>query len=88
MLKLSYSSSVRNRIILGTARSTRPGKIGICCCSCWMRSCTTLASSVWGLTTIRGMSRSSISSTRFPMLPSRSRIDSILCTLTRNIVGP
>jgi len=60
------------------------GKMGICCCRACMTSCAILASSLWGLTMKGEMSRSSTSSILFPRLPSRSRLDSILLTLTRN----
>jgi hypothetical protein len=47
-------------------------------------SAATLPSSDCGLTTYLLISRSSISSIRFPRFPSRSRVDSILLTLTLN----
>ena len=47
-------------------------------------SCAIFASSVGGLTTKDDVPRSSTSSIRFPRLPSKSRLDSILLTLTRN----
>ena len=85
MPKLSYSCSVRKRMIFGTLKSALIWNIGICCCNAWIMSWTTLASSLCGLAMKWGICLSSISSIRFPRFPSKSLIDSILLTLTRNI---
>jgi len=87
MARLSYSCSVRKRSIFGMANWVLWGNMGICCCKACMTSWAILASSVWGLTMKGERSLSSTSSILFPRLPSRSRLDSILLTLTRNTVG-
>ena len=86
MPKLSYSCSVRNSRIFGMVNWVLCCRKGICCCTACMMSCAIFASSVCGLTTKGEIPRSSTSSIRFPRLPSKSRTDSILLTLTRNIV--
>lgn len=86
MPKLSYSCSVRKRMIFGTLNSALIWNMGICCCSACIMSWTTLASSLWGLAMKCGICLSSMSSIRFPRFPSRSLIDSILLTLTRNMI--
>jgi len=85
MPKLSYSCSVKNKSIFGIVSCVLWGRNGICCCTACIMSWAIFASSDCGLTTKGEISRSSTSSIRFPRLPSKSRVDSILLTLTRNM---